>query len=143
MHSPVFAVLITMIASIITLALFSFTNIVTITIDISLAWCIQTAFAAVGMIVFPYVSRNLFEQAPSWAKKKFASIPAMTIVGVVLLVFMLIISYFAWTASTVMAANLGMLGILLVGFVLYPAVHYYRKRQGINLSLLFAQIPPE
>ena len=143
MHSPVFAVLITMIASIITLALFSFTNIVTITIDISLAWCIQTAFAAVGMIVFPYVGRNLFEQAPSWAKKKFASIPAMTIVGVVLFVFMLIISYFAWTASTVMAANLGMLGILIVGFVLYPAVHYYRKRQGINLSLLFAQIPPE
>lgn len=143
LHSPVFAVLVTMIASVVTLALFSFTNIITITIDISLAWCIQTAFAGLAILVFPLTRRNLFEQAPTWARKKFGSIPAMSIVGMVLLIFMIIISYFAWISSTVMAANLGMLGILLVGIVLYPIVHYVRKREGINLSLVFAEIPPE
>ena len=142
-HSPVIAVVICLIGTLVALALFSFTNIVTITIAIGMAWGITAAIAGLAMIALPFTRKQIFEQGPSWVKKKFGPIPALSIVGVCLTVFMLIEAYFGYISSSAPMANIAIIGFLVVGIVLYYLVAFYRKRQGLDLSLVFKEIPPE
>jgi amino acid transporter len=104
-----------------------------------------TSFAA---IFLPYRKRELFEAAPDSVKRRVAGIPLVTIAGVVNLVLFTIILYSSFTLPS-FAGPVGgiavafVLGIYVVGLVVYFVAAAIRKGQGVNLNLLYSEIPPE
>jgi amino acid transporter len=104
-----------------------------------------TSFAA---ILLPYRKPELFESAPDMVKRKVWGIPLITIAGVVNFVLFSLILYSSFTLPS-FAGPVGptaiafVLGIYIVGLIVYFVVASVRKRQGINLNLLYSEIPPE
>lgn len=104
-----------------------------------------TSFAA---IILPYRKRELFESAPDMVRRKIAGVPLLTIAGVVNFILFSLILYSSFTLPA-FAGPVGpiaiafVLGIYIVGLIIYFAVASFRKRQGVDLELLYGEIPPE
>jgi amino acid transporter len=104
-----------------------------------------TSFAA---ILLPYRKRDLFQAAPDMVKRRVFGVPLITIAGVVNLLLFTIILYssftlpaFAGPVGTVAVAFV--LGIYLVGLIIYFVAAAVRRQQGVDLNLLYSEIPPE
>jgi basic amino acid/polyamine antiporter, APA family len=104
-----------------------------------------TSFAA---ILLPYRKRDLFEAAPDMVKRRVFGVPLIAIAGVVNLLLFTIILYssftlpaFAGPVGTIAVAFV--LGIYLVGLVIYFVAAVIRRQQGVDLNLLYSEIPPE
>jgi amino acid transporter len=104
-----------------------------------------TSFAA---IILPYRKRDLFESAPDAVRRKVFGIPLMTIAGVINFILFSLILYSSFTlpafAGPVGPVAIGfVLGIYIVGLILYFVAASIRRKQGIDLDLLYGEIPPE
>jgi hypothetical protein len=114
--------------------------------------------ASIAAIVLPYKMKDVFDASP--VRWRLAGIPVLSILGVLSVVGMLVIEYaflidpnsgisFGPSPSTNVAGvsipNMVFLNVavFLSGFVFYGIVKLIRSRQGVNLSLAFAEIPPE
>ncbi len=104
-------------------------------------------FVAVAAIVFPYRRKDLFAIAPSPSNKRVGGIPLISIVGVISFISSVIVIYALikpvanGTFSTVLFE--GIIPTFIVGAIIYGISYYVRKGQGIDLSLLQKEIPPE
>lgn len=104
-----------------------------------------TSFAA---MLLPYRKPELFESAPDMVKRRVAGIPLITIAGVVNFILFSLILYSSYTLPAFSGpvgpvAIAFVLGIYIVGVIIYYVVAAFRKRQGIDLDLLYTEIPPE
>jgi amino acid transporter len=98
---------------------------------------------------FPYLKKELFESFPAPANKRFGGVPAMTISGIFGTIAILIVFYFLYNSPVVGISSGSLLGtavvilVYVLGIVLYYGAKVMRTRQGIDLSYVFKQIPPE
>jgi amino acid transporter len=104
-----------------------------------------TSFAA---ILLPYRRKELFEAAPTLIQAKVAGIPLVTIAGVINLVLFTLILYSgfslpAFSGPVGPVAIAFVLGIYVVGVVIYFIAAAIRQREGVDLNLLYGEIPPE
>jgi len=104
-----------------------------------------TSFAA---ILLPYRRPELFQAAPGMVKARLFGIPVVTIAGIINLVLFSIVLYSsfalpAFSGPVGPVAIAFVLGIYVVGLIIYFAVAAYRKQKGVDLSLLYSEIPPE
>jgi len=147
-HAPwVAAILITVIA-IVLLALYVFTSFFTIVVNYIVIFSIAFWMASFAAILLPYRRRDLFEQAPEAVRRKIAGIPVMTLLGVgnlVLFTLILIASFDtpAFSGPTSGRAIAFVVGIYASGVVLYFISREIQRRRGVNLDLLYKEIPPE
>jgi APA family basic amino acid/polyamine antiporter len=95
-------------------------------------------------MLLPYRKKELYEASP--AKREILGVPVMTISGAVQVGFILFLAYeyatwpgFGISNPTMLFLNFGM---ILVGFLLYWVIRAVRRRQGIDLDLVFKEIPP-
>jgi amino acid transporter len=147
-HAPwVAAILITAIA-IALLALYVFTSFFTIVVNYIVIFSIAFWMASFAAILLPYRRRDLFEQAPEAVRRKIAGIPVMTLLGVgnlILFTLILIASFDtpAFSGPTSGRAIAFVVGIYVSGVVLYFIAREIQRRRGVNLDLLYKEIPPE
>lgn len=98
----------------------------------------------VTAILLPLRKKELYETSP--AKKEVAGIPVITISGLIQVGYILFLAYEYATWPGFGISNPLMLflnfGMIPVGFVLYWLIRVYRKGQGIDLDLVFREIPP-
>ena len=94
--------------------------------------------------LLPYRRRDIYEVSP--IKREIAGVPLITIFGVIQAAYMLfmVYEYVAWpqfgiSAPLPLFLNFGM---ILVGFALYWLIRAIRRRQGVDIDLAFAEIPP-
>ena len=104
-----------------------------------------TSFAA---ILLPYRKPELFAAAPDMVRGKIAGIPLVTIAGVVNLILFSLILYSSFTLPAFSGpvgptAIAFLLGIYVVGVVIYFVAAGIRRQQGVDLALLYGEIPPE
>jgi hypothetical protein len=119
----------------------------------SLLVSLAYALTSLAAIVFPYTMKTVFESSPAFVKRHVGSVPIITILGIAGLALEIFISY-----ATVLPAVtpppsgppiVGLLSFLfvpmvaIVGGVIYAAAYLYRKSQGLDLGLIFKQVPPE
>jgi APA family basic amino acid/polyamine antiporter len=145
-QSPVKAVVLTSIIGEILLILFIYTSFAVAfantTILLNLVFFI-TSFAG---ILLPYRAKAIFEQSPSWVKTKIGGIPAITLVGVFSAIVESILLYGSFTNSFIGGAPVSYpiaAGLAVAGIVIYYIAKAYRKSKGLDLSLVFKEIPPE
>jgi APA family basic amino acid/polyamine antiporter len=147
-HAPwVAAILITAIA-IVLLALYVFTSFFTIVVNYIVIFSIAFWLASFAAILLPYRRPDLFDQAPEAVKRKIFGIPVITILGVgnlVLFTLILIASFKtpAFSGPTSGRAIVFVVGIYVVGLVLFFVSREIQRRRGVNLDLLYKEIPPE
>lgn len=99
--------------------------------------------------LFPYLKKQLFESFPSPANKKFGGVPVMSIAGFFGTIAILIVFYFLYNSPVVGISAGSLIGtavvilVYILGIGLYYGAKLFRGRQGIDLSYVFKQIPPE
>ncbi len=104
-----------------------------------------TSFAA---ILLPYRRKELFEAAPTLIQAKVAGIPLVSIAGVINLILFTLILYSGFSlpafSGPVGPIAIGfVLGIYVTGAVIYFIAAALRRREGVDLNLLYGEIPPE
>jgi len=98
-------------------------------------------------IALPYTKRELFEASPNIVKKRIAGIPLMVILGILNLFFFGFMIY----SSLVNPSYYGITYLVvlfdvvcfIIPLIIYYVAKAYRMRQGMNIDLLWKEIPPE
>jgi amino acid transporter len=103
--------------------------------------------AAVSAIVFP-LRKQLFERMPPLVQKRLGPIPIISILGVVAFVSLASIFLIGQIIPAVQQGlNVGeaawTLGSFFAGIPLYYIAKAYRRRSGLDLSMVYREIPPE
>lgn len=96
-------------------------------------------------LIFPYVKKQIYEK--SAMKPSIAGIPVISICGAVTIITWLIIAYFIManpaivgevsTFTIVMTA-----GVYLLAILIYYIAVYYHKSRGMDIRLIFKEVPP-
>jgi hypothetical protein len=100
---------------------------------------------AVSGMLFPYIKRELYETA-FVVKKKIVGIPLLTLAGLAAFVGLAVGTYSIFTSGvyTFNLVDYVFYGIAYgFGAVIFIAAYLIRKSQGIDISLIFKEIPPE
>jgi amino acid transporter len=102
---------------------------------------------SISAIVFPYTKKELFESAFGKSKMKIGGVPLISILGVISAIASLVVVY-ALVAPAIGGPFLatfieGVVPTFIIGLVVYMVAWAVRRRQGINIDLLQAELPPE
>jgi amino acid transporter len=150
-HSPVVAIVVEMV--IITLMLIwsiAATDFVTwLTLGV-LAGVVCVVIVGVAAIAFPTRRPDLYQASP--ANVKWFGVPVLYIVGPLSILVMLFLLWctIAYPALAMMGntdniwwipAFMGM--IVLVGLVVYFGAKFIRRSQGVDIDLVYKELPPE
>ena len=95
-------------------------------------------------LVFPYRRKDIYDKSPS--AQKVGGVPLVSILSLIALVFLGVFLYFYlgypeigfWAPLSVVL----FVGVWVVGFAIYAVSYLVRRRQGIDLGMLFREIPP-
>ncbi|HEX8940101.1 MAG TPA: APC family permease [Candidatus Limnocylindrales bacterium] len=150
-HSPVWAILLEMV--IITAMLIwsiSATDFITwLTLGV-LAGVVCVVIVGIAAIAFPSRRPDLYQASP--ANVRFLGIPVLYIVGPLSIAVMLFLTW-----CTVVYPGLVMMGdtknmwwipafmgmIVVVGLVVYYGSKFIRRGQGVDIDLVYQELPPE
>jgi basic amino acid/polyamine antiporter, APA family len=99
-------------------------------------------------VLFPYRRKDLYENAPEPVRKNFLGLPLMVIAGIVTMVTWLFVLIAAFTASQfgLLVTPLAMIEAFaapVIAIIWYFIAVAVRRRQGINMTQVFSEIPPE
>ena len=146
-HTPIVAVLLNFVGclffflgSVFTPWFFAFQNPVGVGL-------VAISIISIGGIIFPFRRRDLFENAPGFVKAKIGGVPVISIVGLIAVITSVYTAYYGLFGGFVgpsqpPALALGV-GYFVSGLVVYYVAKYYRKKTGLDLSMVFKEIPPE
>jgi len=111
-----------------------------------LAQQIVSAVVCVVGIVFPFThAKRIYEVSP--VRWKVAGVPVISVVSSVGLVWQLIVMYFFLSVPQLGATGYPPSYYMIAGFFILALLWYftskwYRRRQGIDIDLVFAYLPP-
>jgi len=115
-----------------------------------LAGVITIICVSVAAIVFPFRRPDLFRNSP--ANVKIVGIPLLPVVSVLSIAVMigltyLVLSYQQFGITTPQSGPLPgfifMGALIVIGLVIFFVARFVRARQGINLDLIYRELPPE
>ncbi len=151
--SPSYAVITLWVLSIISVAIYYYTIFFQYFIYSALMAFIAFGLASLAAAAFRYRRKDLFEASPGIVKKSIGGVPLIAIFGVIGIGLSIFLSYSTvQPAVTPPPSGPPLVQLLayaivpvtaLVGFIIYGFAHYYRRSKGLDLSLVFKEIPPE
>lgn len=107
---------------------------------ISVAW----TFAALLFAFFPWLKRDLYEKTVPQTFRRKIGLPIITWLGLFIAITQAWASYAYITSSLYPTFGVEViLGIIIGSLITYYVTLTIRRRQGIDLDLLFSQVPPE
>ena len=142
-HFPVKAAILNTVCSTIFLILASFTSLIGLllnsTVILGVVWFLGSAAA----VILPLKKKELTKPLPGSNWK----LPLTSIIGFISMVLMAIMIYYGFTTPAMgpstLQADLVLAVIYISGLVLYIASSIYNKRNGVDLKLVYSEIPPE
>jgi APA family basic amino acid/polyamine antiporter len=107
----------------------------------------------IAAVIFPVARRRMFEGSPA-ARIRVAGVPLLSILGFLSTAFFVAVIWLLWDDPNAAGALINfhgsqtstfwiVVGTLIGAVAWYVGTRIYRRRQGINLDLAFAQIPIE
>jgi len=142
---PIYILILIACLVIIDLILYTLTSFLSFYSGATLGFTLGFMIVCFAAIIFPYRNKDLFEK--SSANIKFAKIPLITIAGVVSLAFYGTMAYFLLTnplyGANTLIVYVAIFVIWLIAALIYITSHYYHKSKGIDLKMIFQEIPPE
>jgi amino acid transporter len=146
-RAPWIAIIVVSIIGIVSVALFAYTNFSQLILAASLVSILGFAGSALAATVMPWMRKGLYKSSPI-AKHELGKIPTISIAGVIWLAFTVLAVYIFATEPRVFfvsgwVAWAYLIGMYVVAALFYLGYRLYRRRQGINVDLLYKQIPVE
>ncbi|HLH66690.1 MAG TPA: APC family permease [Solirubrobacteraceae bacterium] len=122
------------------------TKFATYTLDATLVIAVTFLGSAVAAMVLPYRKPEIYNASPI-ARYKIAGLPLITVASGLFIVF-LVFCLYKWLQDSAYGVNnsssLIFMGALYVlAIVIYAVSKYVRRRQGMDLSLVYGEIPVE
>ena len=145
-HTPVVAIATAVAITVVFMALFVFTSFFKTIIILIEAAVLAWSIVLLAGVFFPYMRPDIYEKSPI-ANRRIFGLPMMT-VGCGL--GFLGAQFYFWTLwSDPVAAGhdtnqlLTVAGVFVIGLLFYVAMKYYRKSQGLDVTLAFRELPIE
>jgi len=144
-RTPVYALLLMTIPSIIVSALWAYLPIFrTLILDATLVIAVTYLGTALAATFLPYIKPDLYRASPI-AKYRIAGLPMLTVVGAIFSLFLLF-NLFLWFRDAIYGVNnstslLFMGAMYLLAIIIYVVARAVRRRNGIDLSLVYKEIP--
>jgi amino acid permease len=125
-------------------------NFASLTLMSTLVIAITYLGSTISAIVLPYTRKEMYEASPI-AKYKIAGIPLITVAGLIFLAFLLFLLYqwlidpnglygIGYTNTSSMVFMLAMYGMAMI---IYVGARFYRRSRGVDLDMLYKEIPAE
>jgi APA family basic amino acid/polyamine antiporter len=145
-HTPTVAIAFVWLVTVIFMALFCFTDDFAAIIILIEAAVFAWSIILIAGIFFPYVRPQIYEKSPI-ARKKILGLPMMTVA-----------CFFGALAAQFYFWNLWMdpfaaghewdqlkwvVGLFVIGILFYFFMKFYRRSQGVDVTLAFKEIPIE
>ena len=145
-NTPVFAIAVTFVGGEIAMLLYTYVGGILTSLSAILGTVVTSyLLVAICGIVFPYRNKDMFDQSPY--KQKIAGVPILVVAGVITTVYLLFLTYYFVVFGQYGVNNppsLGIvLGIIVSGLIVYYVAKRYNKAKGIDIALVFKEIPPE
>ena len=121
-------------------------NFATYTLDATLVIAITFLGSAIAAAVLPWRKPEIYNASPI-ARYNVLGIPLVTVAAVAFAVF-LIFCLFKWLTDVTYGVNNGqsliyMLVLYAVALVMYVGFRLYRRAQGMDLTMVYSEIPEE
>jgi len=143
-HTPTKAIILTGIITVFGSALVEFTPYAYAMLNTAAGTATVWLFAAIAAAIIPFRLKDTYEK--SAGRFNIGKIPLMTIVAAIDVPVLAWTIYMAMTTPAIGAtgslALMILAGAYLSGFIAYWVSRAIRKSQGINLDLVFKEIPP-
>jgi len=146
-NTPINALLLMAIPSVpITILFFYLPGFKTLTLDATFAIAIAYFGSTIACMLFPFRRPQLFNMNPL-SKYKVGPIPLISILSGIYAIFLLYI-FWLWAVDPIYGINdprsaVFMIGLYILAAILYISFKSYRKREGIDLSRIYQEIPVE
>jgi len=148
LHAPLKAIVLTFVLGEIFTVVWAVIPFALGWLNVTLAFVLILAIVGLTAAVFPYRNRAVYEGSPKIVKVSVAGIPVVTICGVLSFILMIaafVYSYItpSFSGPTSPLALVVTAALFISGFAVYYVAKMFRSRQGIDLNLVFKQVPPE
>jgi APA family basic amino acid/polyamine antiporter len=144
-HTPIPAIVLSMLAGLVFLALFSFTTFFQSVIFIEVA-VVAWGLVLLAGVFFPYRRPAMYEKSPI-ANIKILGLPVMSVAcglgTIAAFAFFLNLFQDSTAAGHSRNSMAVMIGWFVGGFVIFWIMKFVRRRQGVNVDLAFKEIPVE
>jgi amino acid transporter len=142
-HTPIVSIVIVFFVTVGMILFSSFTSWLSLFVT-SAEGSLWFAFIGVTAIAYSWKKKAELKSAYTW----------LILSGVIVMIFFLYITYqylflpyygLGWTApsATLWASLALILGVWIVGAIAYPIAKWYFKKQGLDMNLIFKELPPE
>jgi APA family basic amino acid/polyamine antiporter len=144
---PMVALALMLVPSIGLAALYAYNSkFVTYTLDATLVIAVTFLGSAISAAVLPWRRAQIYNASPI-ARYKVAGIPLITFASGLFIAF-LVFCLYKWLQDSTYGINDGgslvFMGILyLLAIAIYAGSRIYRKRQGMDLAMVYGEIPAE
>lgn len=149
-HTPVVAIGLSTLISIVFMALIAYANIALLTlIEVLL---VVWGLSMLAAVFFPAARPELFKLSPA-SRIRFAGLPVMSITGLIAAGFFATVIWMLWhdvNAAGPLISSAGatlefwiVLGAVVLGTLWYLITRVRRRREGIDLNMAFRQLPIE
>jgi basic amino acid/polyamine antiporter, APA family len=143
--SPIIATVISVLVCEALLALYG-SGVITF-INPILIFGVTSLLGSIAAFVMPFAPRSRDYYSKSPVKREIFGLPAISVAAFFAIIFWVTALYVAFTYDALGANATSNILVAAVVFAIpicyYPAAKYYRKRQGMDLSANFAELPPE
>ncbi len=151
-RTPIYALVLMVVPGLIVSALYVWNiwNFASLTLASTLVIAVTYLGTTIAAILLPYTKKDLYEASPI-AKYKVLGIPLITVAGVIFGAFLLFLLY-EWLIDPNSLYGIGLkntssivfMGLMyLLAIAIYVGALLARKRQGIDLNLIYREIPAE
>jgi len=145
--TPHWALVATWLIAVVTAYLYAFVGFSNFFAAASTLMVLCYAVLALTVVVFPYTKwKTLLDQLPTFMRRKIG-IPIISWVGLLTAIILFYAAYavamnplLTGTAAPLTAYLFG--GLFILGIVIYFVAKAYHARQGIDISLVFKEVPP-
>jgi amino acid transporter len=144
-HIPVKSTLLVSALGFIGVLLYAYVPTISI-VDVTVIFEISYAIFAISIALMPYLKRDIYERSVP-IKRKIMGIPILTWVGIPTFAFLVYTLYITWGNPVLLPINLPTLlslGLIYgIGAAIYIIAYFINKNSGIDIDLVFKEIPPE
>ncbi|WP_338604511.1 APC family permease [Sulfolobus tengchongensis] len=144
-HIPLEATITSIIVGTIGLLLYAYVPTISI-VDVTVVFEISYGIFALTTALMPFIRKDFFDKAVA-VKTKIGKIPLISLIGFPVFGFLLYALYITWGNPVLLPINFPTilsLGIIYAsGIIIYVISYIFNTRKGIQIDLIFKEIPPE
>ena len=152
-NSPYLSVLAVWILGIIFAYLFVYTVFFQYLVFSVINYFVAFGITALAAVWFPYRRRDIFDVSPSIVRKRIGGVPVISILGGAGFIVSAFLAYSTLQpVVTPPPSGPPLVQVLAYAFVpltgifaliIYSVAYYYRKHEGLDMSVAFRELPPE